>query len=73
MNPDDRELVVICQVIGAHSEHVSQILKQAGIDCTIQGDEFHDVSVPKHKKDEAVDVVANDARQSGYEIIWRSQ
>jgi rhodanese-related sulfurtransferase len=73
VNPDDRELVVICQVIGTQSEHLSQILKQAGIDCTIQGDEFHDVLVPKHKQQEAVDVVANEARQSGYEITWSVQ
>lgn len=47
---------MICQVIGTQSEHVLQILKQAGIDYTMQGDEFHDVSVPKHKRQQAVDV-----------------
>gem|GEM_PF-4750759 len=39
----------------------------------LQGDEFHEISVPKNNKQEAVGVLAKDARQAGYEIIWKTQ
>jgi len=67
------ELTVIGQVIGTQSERVSQTLQQAGINCMLQGDEFHEISVPKNNKQEAVGVLAKDARQAGYEIIWKTQ
>lgn len=70
---DVRKLVVIGQVIGTHGERVSGILRQAGVSCIVQGDEFHEIAVPRDNRQEAIGVVANDARQTGYEIIWRTQ
>lgn len=64
----EQELIVIGQVICTQSDRVSQTLKQAGIECIVQGDEFHDISVPRDRREEAVRVVRKDAREAGYEI-----
>ncbi len=73
LNRDRQELIVIGQVIGTQSERVVQALEKADIDCMVQGDEFHDISVPMHRRQEAVGIVAKDAQQGGYEIIWKTQ
>jgi hypothetical protein len=67
---DEQERIVIGQVIGTQSELVSHTLQQAGIDCTVQGDEFHEISVAKHDEREAVEILAKESRQTGYEVIW---
>lgn len=70
---DEQKLIVICQVIGSQSERLTQILKQAGITCKAQGDEFHDISVPINNKQEAVELIAKDVQDIGYEIFWSTQ
>ncbi|MFO0941002.1 MAG: hypothetical protein U0930_09555 [Pirellulales bacterium] len=70
LGPDEQQLVVIGQVIGTQNERVSNILKQAGIDCMLQGDEFHEILVPKHSKQRAVELIAKDAQEVGYEVSW---
>ncbi len=58
------------QVIGTHSERVSFCLEKAGIDCIVHGDEFHEILVPEHNKQEAIALLEKDAKETGYEIIW---
>ncbi len=71
--PDEEKFIVIGQVIGTQRERVAHILEQAGIRCMVHGDEFHEIIVPKQNKQDAINVVAKDARENGYEISWNTE
>ncbi len=73
LNRDRQELIVIGQVIGTQSERVGQALEKADIDCMVQGDEFHDISVSHAQKARSGWNCCEDAQQGGYEIIWKTQ
>ncbi|WFB35094.1 hypothetical protein P3T73_13085 [Kiritimatiellota bacterium B12222] len=65
-------LVVIGSVIGSKSLLVEQALKQEDIFCIIEGNEFHEISVPKHLQQKATEILRRDSKQKQYRIIWET-
>ena len=65
-------LIVIGKVIGSKGPLVESALKREGIVCVLNGGEFHYISVPEHRKQDAIEVLTRGTKSNAYQIIWET-